>query len=301
MSAQPVVEYFKDLQGRICEALGALESQSQFVADPESHPSGGLSYPMLIADGEVLEKAAVNFSHSIGAQLPSAATEKRPEFAGCGFEATAISMIVHPVNPYAPTMHMNLRMFLVNRDGVALDWWFGGGFDLTPVYGFEEDAIHWHRTAKSACDPFGPEIYSELKAWCDRYFYLPHRKEARGIGGLFFDDWKRGGFEQSFAFVKSVGDHLLPGYMPILERRKDMAYGTREREFQVMRRGRYVEFNLVYDRGTRYGIQSGRRTETVMASMPAVASWKYKWTPEPGSPEEALYTDFLPARDWLTD
>ena len=293
--------YFRDLQARITSQLEEENGQKLFVTDPQEHPGGGLSYPMIAQGGDVIEKAAVNFSHSKGDRLPAAATERRPEFIGCGFEAVAISLIVHPRNPYAPTTHANLRMFAVSRDGNIQDWWFGGGFDLTPYYGFEEDARAWHQAAFDACSQFGDDVYPTCKEWCDKYFYLPHRQEPRGIGGLFFDDWRRGGFDRSFEFVRSVGDHFLTGYRPILNRRKAMPYGDRERAFQLYRRGRYVEFNLVYDRGTKYGLQSGKRTETVMASMPPMVSWHYKYPVEPDSDEHRLYTDFLVTRDWLGD
>ena len=301
-SAQPdvdaVVAYFRSLQTRICGALEAVDGSRQFESDPQQHPGGGLSHPCLLADGKVIEKAAVNVSHSIGARLPKAATERRPEVAGCGFEATAISLIVHPRNPHVPTTHANLRFFVIKDDDGIRDWWFGGGFDLTPFYGYEEDCVHWHQMAKDACAPFGEDVYPELKDWCDRYFYIPHRDEARGVGGLFFDDWRRGGFAESFRFVESVGEHFLKAYLPILRKRHVMPYGEKERAFQLYRRGRYVEFNLVYDRGTKYGLQSGKRTETVMASMPPLVAWHYKYTPEDGSPEARLYTDFLPIRSW---
>ncbi len=299
-SSLKVVEaYFLELQARICGALESRDGQARFFSDPLEHPGGGRSLPMLLEGGPVFEKAAVNVSASRGASLPNAATEKRPEFVGCGFEAAAISLIVHPRNPYVPTTHANLRCFLAKRDGKPVDWWFGGGFDLTPIYGFEEDAAHWHRTAAEACAPFGEGVYDECKAWCDRYFHIPHRREARGVGGLFFDDWKRDGFRKSFAFVQSVGDHFLPAYEPIVARRFKLTYGEREREFQLYRRGRYAEFNLVYDRGTRYGLQSGKRTETVMASMPPAVQWPYKYVAESGSEEERLALDFLKPRDWL--
>ncbi|MEE2787917.1 MAG: oxygen-dependent coproporphyrinogen oxidase [Myxococcota bacterium] len=294
-----VATYFRGLQQRVCGALEHEEGSQLFEADPQPHPSGGLSYPMIAHGGQVVEKAAVNFSHSKGEALPAAATQRRPEFAGCGFEALAISLIVHPLNPYVPTTHANLRLFVVYRGTEVRDWWFGGGFDLTPYYGFKEDAIHWHQTAFDACAPFGDDIYGRCKSWCDDYFYLPHRGETRGVGGLFFDDWRRDGFSQSFAFVRSVGDHFLNGYLPIMQRRKEMGYGETQRAFQLYRRGRYVEFNLVYDRGTQYGLQSGRRTETVMASMPPVVHWRYKFTPEAGTPEAELYETFLKPQDWL--
>ena len=230
--------------------------------------------------------------------MPPAATERRPELAGRSFEAASLSLIVHPRNPHAPTSHMNLRMFIAGADAADPVWWFGGGFDLTPYYPTEEDAIAWHRAAKAACDPFGPELYARFKKTCDEYFYLPHRGETRGVGGLFFDDLDIGGFEQTFALLRSVGEHYLRGYVPILERRKATPYGDRERDFQLYRRGRYAEFNLIYDRGTKYGLQSGRRVESVLASLPPLAAWKYAYTPEPGSPE-AVLESFLKPRDWL--
>jgi coproporphyrinogen III oxidase len=243
----------------------------------------------------VIERGAVQFSHSIGDSLPAAASERNPHLAGKGFQAAAISMIMHPRNPYVPTFHANLRFFIVDESS----WYFGGGFDLTPYYAFEEDVRHWHQTAKIACNPFGEDVYPRLKSRCDEYFYLSHRQEARGVGGIFFDDWTEGGFEASFDFVRSIGDAILPAYQPILEKRKDTPFGEREEEFLLYRRGRYAEFNLAIDRGTRYGIQSGRRIESVLASMPPRAIWKYNWHPEPGSAEATLYEDFLPTRDWV--
>ncbi|MEE2756884.1 MAG: oxygen-dependent coproporphyrinogen oxidase [Myxococcota bacterium] len=294
-----VGEYFKDLQSRVCAMVESVESTVPFVSDPQPHPGGGLSYPMVLSGGAVVEKAAVNFSHSIGAQLPAAATTRRPEFSGCGFEAMAISLIIHPVNPHVPTTHANLRVFAIKEGESIRDWWFGGGFDLTPYYGYAADCVHWHRTAKAACTPFGEGIYEELKAECDRYFFLPHRDEPRGIGGLFFDDWKRGGWSESFRFVESVGDHFLLAYEPLLQSRKAQPYTDEERAFQIYRRGRYVEFNLVYDRGTKYGLQSGKRTETVMASMPPLVSWHYKYAPDKSSREARFIDEFLTPRDWL--
>jgi coproporphyrinogen III oxidase len=241
----------------------------------------------------------VNFSHTRGAQLPAAATARHPELTGGAFEAVSLSLIVHPRNPYAPTTHANLRLFSAEAPGGASAWWFGGGFDLTPYYGFEEDAVHWHTVARDACAPFGQACYPTLKKACDDYFVLPHRSEARGIGGLFFDDWCEGGFDASFALQRSVGDAFLPAYMPILERRKDTPHGERERDFQLYRRGRYVEFNLAFDRGTRFGLLAGARTESILASLPPEVRWRYDWQPEPGSPEAALYERFLPPRDWL--
>jgi coproporphyrinogen III oxidase len=256
-----------------------------------------LARPRVLEDGGHLEKAAVQFTHSVGQSLPPAATERNPHLAGKGFQAAAISLIVHPRNPFVPTTHMNLRFFMVEADTPV--WYFGGGFDLTPYYGFEEDCVHWHQQAKAACDPFGENIYAELKAACDDYFYLSHRQEPRGVGGIFFDDWDRDGFAASFAFVKSVGDHFLPAYRPIVERRKATPYSDAQRDFQLYRRGRYAEFNLAIDRGTRYGLQSGRRVESVLASLPPLAAWRYNYQVDPGSPEEALYTRFLRPRNWL--
>lgn len=304
MSERPDVlavrDCFMALQTTICDALAAEDGQAGFSLEELPGPGGGLARPRVLADGPVIEKAAVQFTHSIGAQLPAAATERNPELAGRGFQATAISLIVHPRNPYAPTTHMNLRFFLVDAEaGETPFWYFGGGFDLTPYYGFDEDAVHWHEQARAACAPFGSDVYPRLKAWCDRYFYLDHRGEHRGIGGVFFDDWTEGGFEQAFAFTRSVGEHFLPAYIPILARRKNLPYGERERDFQLYRRGRYAEFNLAIDRGTRYGLQSGRRIESVLASLPPLVAWKYDWHPEPGSPEADLTENFLKPRDWL--
>lgn len=288
---------FLDLQATICETLGGIDGGTGFSQEDIETPGGGHSRPRVLDGGPHIERGAVQFSHSIGDKLPPAASERNPHLAGKGFEATAISMIIHPRNPYVPTMHANLRFFIVDER----NWYFGGGFDLTPFYPFHEDVIHWHRTARDACRPFGDDIYPRLKQWCDEYFYLSHRQEPRGVGGLFFDDWTEGGFDASFAFVKSVGDHILPGYQPILEKRKDTPYGPREEEFQLYRRGRYAEFNLAIDRGTRYGIQSGRRIESVLASMSPRAIWKYNWHPEPGTPEADLYETYLRPRDWLSE
>ncbi|MCH7743505.1 MAG: oxygen-dependent coproporphyrinogen oxidase, partial [Proteobacteria bacterium] len=259
--------------------------------------SGGHSRPRVLDGGAHIERGAVQYSYSIGASLPSAASDRNPHLAGKKFEAAAISMIMHPDNPYVPTFHANLRFFLIDQE----NWYFGGGFDLTPYYPFAQDVLHWHQTAREACAPFGADIYPRLKAQCDDYFYLPHRQEPRGVGGLFFDDWTEGGFAESFALVQSIGDSILPAYVPILQRRMDIAYGEREKEFQLYRRGRYVEFNLAIDRGTKYGIQSGRRIESVLASMPPKAIWKYNWKPEPGSPESDLYDNYLKPRDWLVE
>ncbi|TVS17921.1 MAG: oxygen-dependent coproporphyrinogen oxidase [Gammaproteobacteria bacterium] len=306
MSERPDVlqvrQYFMELQESICTALAAEDGEQDFSFEELPGPGGGLARPRVLADGPVIEKAAVQFTHSVGSQLPAAATERNPGLAGRGFQATAISLIVHPRNPYAPTTHMNLRFFIVDaKENEQPFWYFGGGFDLTPYYGFEDDAIHWHSQARAACEPFGADLYPRLKEWCDRYFYLDHRDEQRGIGGVFFDDWTENGYEQSFAFTRSVGEHFLPAYIPILARRKTQDYGDRERDFQLYRRGRYAEFNLAIDRGTRYGMQSGRRIESVLASLPPLAAWKYAWKAEPGSPEAALTDYYLKPRDWLAE
>jgi coproporphyrinogen III oxidase len=293
-----VQRYLLALQDRICAALETTDGRARFREERLEGAGGTLARPRVVEDGAVFEKSAVHFTHAQGPRLPPAASERRPELAGCGFEAVSLSLIVHPRNPYVPTTHMNLRLIEVSGEG-APRWWFGGGFDLTPTYGFEEDAIHWHRQARAACAPLGPEAYGRYKKWCDEYFFLKHRGETRGIGGLFFDDLSEGGFSPCFDFVRSVGDHFLPAYLPIVARRRDTAYGEREREFQLIRRGRYAEFNLVYDRGTLYGLQSGRRIESVLASLPPLVRWRYDRKPEPGSPEARLALDFLRPRDWL--
>jgi len=288
-----------DLQDRICLALEAIDSKQTFSREIVNSPNGGISRPRALQDGAAIEKAAVQFTHSLGDSLPPAATERNPHFAGKAFEATAISLIVHPVNPYVPTVHMNLRYFLVHTDPVS--WYFGGGFDLTPFYPFLEDVKFWHTVSKEACDKHGKDIYPELKSACDDYFYLPHRQETRGIGGIFFDDWNRNGFTSSFAFVRSVGEAFLQAYTPIFEKRMDLAWGDKERNFQLLRRGRYAEFNLAIDRGTKYGLQSGRRIESVLASLPPLASWQYNFQPEAGSNEARLTEFYLKPRDWLSE
>ena len=255
--------------------------------------------PRVLEGGALIEKAAVNFTRSRGPSLPPAATERHPEFAGAPFEAVSLSMIVHPENPYVPTTHMNLRGFVASPADAPPGGWLGGGFDLTPYYGFSDDCVHWHERTKAACAPLGPGSYARFKKDCDEYFFLPHRDEPRGIGGLFFDDLKEPDWETCFAFLKSVGDHFLPAYLPIVQRRRAMKFGERERNFQLWRRGRYAEFNLVWDRGTKYGLQSGRRIESVLASLPPVVHWHYDWTPEPGSKEASFVKDFLEPRDWV--
>jgi len=291
--------FLLELQDEICAALEEEESSARFRRDVLEGERGGLARPRILEGGDVIERSGVNFSHARGEALPPAATERRPGLAGRAYEALSLSLIVHPRNPHAPTSHMNVRFFLATREGEAPVWWFGGGFDLTPYYGYEEDARHWHRTAREACEPFGEGVYPRLKDWCDRYFFLKHRNEPRGIGGLFFDDWDEGGYEDSYGLWRSVAEHFLPAYRPLLARRKHTPWGEREREFQLYRRGRYVEFNLIWDRGTLFGLQAGGRTESILASMPPLVSWRYDWAPEPGTPEARLYEEFLRPRDWL--
>jgi coproporphyrinogen III oxidase len=291
--------YLLALQDRICAGLEREDGRASFLEDRWERPGGGGGRSRVIADGAVFEKGGINFSHVQGEGLPASATAQRPELAGRSFEALGVSLVMHPANPYVPTSHFNVRLFVARAAGVDPVWWFGGGFDLTPYYGFEEDAVHWHRVAREACAPFGADVYPRFKRWCDEYFYLRHRGEPRGIGGLFFDDLSAWGFERCFAFVRSVADHYLEAYLPIVGRRKDTPYGERERDFQVYRRGRYVEFNLVYDRGTLFGLQTGGRTESVLMSLPPLVAWRYNWAPPPGSPEARLYEVFLRPRDWV--
>ncbi len=294
-----VATYLKRLQDEICDALSMIDG-SNFVEDAWQHTNGsGGGRTRVLANGEVIEKGGVNFSHVFGDKLPPAATNKRPELAGKKFEAMGVSLVIHPRNPYAPTSHMNVRFFLAGAETDEPVWWFGGGFDMTPYYGFSDDAKHWHQTAHQACAPFDDERYHQYKKWCDDYFYLPHRQEQRGIGGLFFDDLNDMGFEQSFAFMQSVGDHYLKAYQPILQRRKDTPYTQAQRDWQLVRRGRYVEFNLVFDRGTLFGLQSGGRTESILMSMPPLVTWQYQAAPAEGTPEAQLLKDFIVARDWL--
>ena len=303
MSAFPdlnaVLNYLESLQEKICSALSDIDGHS-FIEDSWVREQGGGGKSRVLRNGNVFEQAGVNFSRVSGSQLPTAATTQRPELAGCSFEATGVSLVIHPHNPYVPTSHCNVRFFLAQPKDKPPIWWFGGGFDLTPYYGFEEDAVHWHQTAKIACQDFGQNTYNKYKKWCDEYFYLPHRQEPRGIGGLFFDDLNQPNFNDCFAFLQSVGDHYIPAYCPIVEKRKDLDYGDRERQFQLYRRGRYVEFNLVYDRGTLFGLQSGGRTESILMSLPPQVRWEYNWQPETGSTESELYSKFLTSRDWLS-
>lgn len=292
-------EHLMSLQNRVCDSL-ADRADSTFREDRFEHETQ-TAQPRVL-EGEIIERAGVNFTHSAGATMPAAAIRRRPELAGGHFEAASLSIIIHPKNPYAPTSHANWRYFEAKPEaGGAPTWWFGGGFDLTPYYGFDEDARHWHQVASNACAAFGEDLYPRFKARCDEYFYLPHRDEPRGIGGLFFDDYTEGGFEHGFDLIRALGTAFLDAYLLILDRRLPMPWGKREREFQLYRRGRYVEFNLLHDRGTLFGLQAHRRTESILVSMPPRVRWAYDWRPEPGSPEERLMTHFLRPRDWLAD
>jgi coproporphyrinogen III oxidase len=298
--ALAVKGYLNELQDRITAAVEKLDAV-KFRRDAWVRPEGGGGESRILSDGAVFERAGVSVSHVFGEKMPPSASGLRPEIAGAPFEAMGLSLVFHPRNPYAPTTHCNVR-FLIARPARGPEvWWFGGGFDLTPYYPYDEDVLHWHRTARDACQPFGPNVYAEYKAWCDRYFFLPHRNETRGVGGLFFDDLNDGGFSRCFEFQRSVGEHFLRAFQPILERRKDQPYGDRERQFQLYRRGRYVEFNLVLDRGTLFGLQSRGRTESILMSLPPIVRWEYDWHPKPGSPEARLYEDFLRPRDYLTE
>ncbi len=294
--------FLEGLQARICSELERLDGTARFLREEIPRPGGGVSRPRILEDGPIFEKAAVHFTHTEGAEMPAAASARRPELAGRSYEAVSVSLIVHPRNPYVPTCHANYRFFVAqDPSGAAPVWWFGGGFDCTPYYGFVEDAVHWHRTARDACDVHSKGLYPEFKAACDAYFFLPHREEPRGIGGIFYDDFDAGGFDAAFALWRSTADAFLEAYRPIVERRKDLPWGERERAFQRYRRGRYVEFNLLQDRGTRFGLEAGARTESILASLPPEVSWRYDWAPEPETPEAALYTEFLPPRDWADE
>ena len=289
--------FLRELQDRICTELERLDGGARFVEDAWTRPAGGGGRTRVLRDGALFEQAGVNFSRVSGHQLPPSATAHRPDLAGGSFIATGVSLVLHPKNPYVPTTHANVRYFEASKEGVEPVWWFGGGFDLTPYYPFDEDAVHWHTVARDLCAPFGAEVYPRYKKWCDEYFYLKHRGETRGVGGLFYDDLNEGGFERCLDFTRAVGQGFLDAYLPVAARRRDTPYGEREREFQLYRRGRYVEFNLVYDRGTLFGLQSGGRTESILCSMPPLARWRYDWRPEPGTPEARLY-EFLVPRDW---
>jgi coproporphyrinogen III oxidase len=298
VNIERVSVFLTGLQQRIVAELERLDG-SHFRRDTWRREEGGGGETRVIEEGGLFERGGVNFSHVRGPRLPASATAARPELSGRAFEAMGVSLVLHPRNPYVPTAHMNVRCFVATHASEAPEFWFGGGMDLTPYYGFEEDCVHFHRTCRAALDPFGPDWHPRFKRWCDEYFFLRHRNEPRGAGGIFFDDLSEPGFEQSCALIQSVGEHFLAAYVPIVERRRNLAYGERERDFQAYRRGRYVEFNLVYDRGTLFGLQSGGRTESILMSLPPVVKWRYDWRPEPGSAEAKLYTDFLIARDWV--
>ncbi len=293
-----VKTYLLKLQDDICEQLAEEDGGKGFVEDSWQREQGGGGRSRVMADGKVFESAGINFSHVFGGTLPASATAHRPELAGRSFQAMGVSLVIHPHNPYVPTSHANVRFFIAEKEGADPVWWFGGGFDLTPYYAFEEDVRYWHETARQTCAPFGVEVYARYKQWCDEYFYLRHRNEPRGVGGLFFDDLNEWGFEKSLAFMQAVGSSYIDAYRPIVARRKDSDYGERERDFQLYRRGRYVEFNLVYDRGTLFGLQTGGRTESILMSMPPLVKWRYNWQPEPGSAEAELYEKYLQPRDW---
>jgi coproporphyrinogen III oxidase len=293
-----VKAWLLSLQDTICQALSAADG-CEFVEDNWQRDAGGGGRTRVMEGGHVIEKGGVNFSHVYGASMPASATAHRPELAGRRFHAMGVSLVIHPRNPYIPTSHANVRFFIAEADGQAPIWWFGGGFDLTPYYPFDEDVVHWHQTAKNACDAFGHEVYARYKEWCDTYFFLKHRNETRGVGGLFFDDLNEGGFERCFALTKAIGEAYVPAYLPIVMARKDHPYGARERDFQLYRRGRYVEFNLVFDRGTLFGLQTGGRTESILMSLPPLASWRYDYTPAPSS-DEARLNSYLVAKDWLS-
>ncbi|MGH8679250.1 MAG: oxygen-dependent coproporphyrinogen oxidase [Burkholderiales bacterium] len=297
MNVEAVRQYFSALQSNLVSRLEALDGKL-FRRDSWDRPEGGGGVSCLIEEGDLLERGAINFSHVHGGKLPPSATAARPELAGRAFEALGVSLVLHPRNPYVPTVHMNVRFLVAKKDGLTPLWWFGGAMDLTPYYGFEDDAVHFHATCKAALGAFGPDYYPKYKDWCDRYFFLKHRNEPRGIGGLFFDDLYEPNFDTCFALARSVGDHVLDAYLPIVERRRAHVFGERERDFQAYRRGRYVEFNLVYDRGTLFGLQSGGRTESILMSLPPIVNWRYDWRPEPGTAEARLYEVFLVPRQW---
>jgi coproporphyrinogen III oxidase len=296
---QAVEEYLRGLQLRICASMEEVDGKEKFRQDRWDRPGGGGGESRVLVGGDVLEQAGVGFSHVFGKEMPPSATKHRPELAGRGFQAMGVSLVFHPRNPYVPTTHANFRFFTTDSIDDEPVWWFGGGFDLTPYYPFHDDVVHWHETAKDACDPFGEDVYPRYKTWCDEYFFLKHRNETRGVGGLFFDDLNEPGFEKSFAFTRAVGDRFLPAYLPIIRARHKHKYGERQREFQLYRRGRYVEFNLIYDRGTLFGLQSGGRTESILMSLPPRVRWEYDWHPDPGSPEADLYENYLKPRNWL--
>ncbi|GAA5218765.1 oxygen-dependent coproporphyrinogen oxidase [Corallincola platygyrae] len=300
----PVKQFLLQLQEEICQQLADMDGVASFNEDAwqrdeatESLGGGGRS--RVLTNGAVFEQAGVNFSHVTGAQMPASATAHRPELAGRRFEALGVSLVVHPKNPHVPTSHANVRFFIAEKEGEAPIWWFGGGFDLTPFYPVEEDVVHWHQTASDLCQPFGEEVYPKYKKWCDEYFYLKHRQETRGVGGLFFDDLNEWGFDRCFDFMRAVGEGYLDAYLPVVEKRKHTEYTEQQRDFQLYRRGRYVEFNLVFDRGTLFGLQTGGRTESILMSMPPLVRWEYNWQPEPDSLESRLYERYLKPQQWL--
>lgn len=302
VNADAVKTYLMDLQDRICRGLLQQETSShQFIEDPWVREEGGGGRTRIIEGGEVFEKGGVGFSHVFGAALPASATAKRPELHGRSFQAMGVSLVIHPRNPHVPTSHANVRFIIAEKEGSDPVWWFGGGFDLTPYYPVHEDVLHWHRVAKACCDRHDPAYYGKFKKWCDDYFYLKHRQETRGVGGLFFDDLQAGGFEQAFAFMRDVGDSYLDAYLPIVAERKATLYNQAEKDFQCYRRGRYVEFNLVYDRGTLFGLQSNGRTESILMSLPPTVNWRYNWQPTPNTPEARLYETYLKPQDWLAE
>ena len=294
-----VKDYLLNLQDAICNGLAEVDGKESFVEDAWTREAGGGGRTRVLSNGAVFEQGGVAFSHVFGKDLPPSATAHRPELAGRSWQAMGVSLVIHPQNPFVPTSHANVRFFMAEKEGADPIWWFGGGFDLTPYYPFREDVVEWHQAARSACDPFGADYYARFKQWADDYFYLKHRGETRGVGGLFFDDLNEGGFESAFGFMQSVGNHYLKAYLPIVRRRKDTAFGEHERDFQLYRRGRYVEFNLVYDRGTLFGLQSGGRTESILMSLPPLVKWRYNWQPEAGSAEAELYEVYLKPQDWL--
>ncbi|WP_434949823.1 oxygen-dependent coproporphyrinogen oxidase [Shewanella sp. HL-SH4] len=298
-NVEQVKTFLLSLQQRICQRLTALDGKSTFNAESWKREEGGGGTSMVLTQGNVFEQAGVNFSHVMGAAMPASATAHRPELAGRSFEAMGVSLVIHPNNPYIPTTHANVRFFIASKEGADPVWWFGGGFDLTPYYPFEQDVVSWHQTAHDLCLPFGEDVYPKYKKCCDEYFFLPHRNETRGVGGLFFDDLNEPGFEQSFAFMQAVGNGFIEAYEPIVERNKALEYQDEERQFQLYRRGRYVEFNLVYDRGTLFGLQTGGRTESILMSMPPLVRWEYGFTPEADTPEAELYEYYLKPQDWL--
>lgn len=301
MQIDQVKSYLLSLQDNICAALAEEDGKADFITDEWQRAEGGGGRSRVLAEGAVFEKAGVNFSHVMGDNLPASASASRPELAGRSYQAMGVSLVIHPHNPYVPTSHANVRMFVAEKEGAEPIWWFGGGYDLTPYYGNREDCIAWHQAASDACSPFGAEVYPRYKAWCDEYFYLKHRQEPRGVGGLFFDDLNEWDFETSFGFMQSVGNSFVPAYRPIVSRRKDTAYGERERQFQLYRRGRYVEFNLVFDRGTLFGLQSDGRTEAILMSLPPLVRWEYDYSPDSGTPEAELTDYYLQDRDWLSE